>query len=123
MDFDEFEESEMIFSDYSSDHIIENKNISKLIKLKKRKCVNKKQRVRSLSIPINIPDQIMISKFEYDVDVVSFEPLDEIMKMPPHLIVEKRSNQEMARSFSPIKGKILCEVRNSILRMTGFLET
>ncbi|XP_057537553.1 protein S40-2-like [Amaranthus tricolor] len=122
MDFDEFEESEMIFSDYSSDQIIENKDMSKLIKSKKIKSVSKKQRVRSLSVPINIPDQI-ISTFEYDVDVVSFEPFDEIMKMPPHLIVEKRGNQEMARSFSPIKGKILCEVRNSILRMTGFLET
>ncbi|KMS96669.1 hypothetical protein BVRB_8g200900 [Beta vulgaris subsp. vulgaris] len=135
MDFDDFEESEVMFSDYSSDESVESyesENSDRTWKHYSQSNASKlmvKRRVSS-SVPVDIP---MINSFEYDMDVSSFEPFDddddddndddvEMMRLPPHLIVERRVNEEMARSFSPLKGKNLCEVRNSILRMTGFLE-
>uniref|UniRef100_A0A803MV99 Uncharacterized protein n=1 Tax=Chenopodium quinoa TaxID=63459 RepID=A0A803MV99_CHEQI len=113
MDFDEFEESEVMFSDYSSsDESVEtsdetesgddrrwkhyNQSNHPRMMLKSIKCHKKKPRISS-SMPVNIP---AMSSFRY----------------------ERRDNEEMARSFSPLKGKNLCEARNNILRMTGFLE-
>ncbi|XP_021724299.1 uncharacterized protein LOC110691654 [Chenopodium quinoa] len=140
--FDEFEESEVMFSDYSSsDESVEtsdetesgddrrwkhyyNQSNHPRMMLKSIKCHKKKPRISS-SMPVNIP---AMSSFRFGI-----EPLDEndkdnddeddlMRRLPPHLIVERRDNEEMARSFSPLKGKNLCEARNNILRMTGFLE-
>lgn len=53
---------------------------------------------------------------------------DESMKvMPPHLIVARRMNDRMVFSVftgngRTLKGRDLVFVRNSVLRMTGFLE-
>lgn len=46
---------------------------------------------------------------------------DDFMRemVPPHILVSKR----IAGEGRPLKGRRLSEVRNSILRMTGFLET
>ncbi|XP_021764236.1 uncharacterized protein LOC110728874 [Chenopodium quinoa] len=139
MDFDEFEESEVMFSDYSSsDESVEtsdetesgddrrwkhyNQSNHPRMMLKSIKCHKKKPRISS-SMPVNIP---AMSSFRYGIeqfDEDNDDDNDDLMRrLPPHLIVERRDNEEMARSFSPLKGKNLCEARNNILRMTGFLE-
>ncbi|KAK9714478.1 hypothetical protein RND81_06G097200 [Saponaria officinalis] len=146
MDFDEFQESDFIFSDYSSDQSVDSNdeddinqnrqhyynpssNGSRMTMLKKKKSIPMAQTRINSSAPINIP--IENKSFRYDVNVECSEPLDEdyfvdnedqCMRLPPHVIIERRVNEEMARSFSPLKGRNMCEVRNSILRMTGFLE-
>ncbi|XP_074270356.1 protein S40-2-like [Silene latifolia] len=156
MDFDEFQESDFMFSDYSSDQSTESSddndnnnnnnngrngpgykkssNGSSLIMLKSKKSIPKVQRQRrsiSSSLPINIPLGNNSFRYDDDDDVECSELFDEDYsddnedqwsRIPPHLIVERRFNGEMARSFSPLKGRNLCEVRNSILRLTGFLE-
>ncbi|XP_010916184.2 protein S40-3 [Elaeis guineensis] len=44
-------------------------------------------------------------------------------KIPPHIIVARRTDDKMAFSVcTGLKGRHLRHVRNSILRMTGFLE-
>lgn len=48
--------------------------------------------------------------------------------VPPHVIVGRRISEKMAssacaRSGRILKGRYLSEVRNSVLRMTGFLES
>lgn len=145
MDFDEFEESEVMFSDYSSDQSVESENNEgsckhcnqsdgywnndvMIMKMKRREgVIEKVPRIIGSSYPVNIPE---MNSFKYDDhdDVASYQPFDEcnndgqMMRMPPHLIVERRDSEEIARSFSPLRGKNLCDVRNSILRMTGFFE-
>ncbi|KAL2931085.1 Protein RST1 [Bienertia sinuspersici] len=136
----DFDESEVMFSDYSSDQSVESNesesedsnwkhdsqsNGSRMMIMNRRKGLKKKPRISS-SAPVNIPE---MSSFRYDMDVANYQPFDDrnddddqMMRLPPHLIIERRVNEEVARSFSPLKGKNLCQVRNSILRMTGFLE-
>lgn len=139
MDFVEFEESEIMFSDYSSDQSVESdeserddrmfkhNNIesdgSKMM-LKKRKSLKKMQKISS-SLPIHIPVSGNNS-LRYDSDVASFEPFDHVdfddeddvmMRLPPHLIVDRRrANRELARSF-PLKERNLYRIRNCILIM------
>ncbi|KAL9232225.1 hypothetical protein vseg_007358 [Gypsophila vaccaria] len=151
MDFDEFQESDMMFSDYSSDQSVESNheddnnivvgrndhkhyyNLTLGPKLKSRKNIPKAQRrvfIRS-SLPVNIPSSVDTSSRQDNDDVACFGLFDDnddddnddgVKRLPPHLIVERRVSGEMARSFSPLKGRNLCDVRDSILRMTGFLE-
>ncbi|XP_021764235.1 uncharacterized protein LOC110728873 [Chenopodium quinoa] len=137
--FDEFEESEVMFSYYSSsDESVETSDETESddrrwkhysqsnhprMMMKSMKSHRKIKPRISSSMPVNIP---AMSSIRYGI-----EPFDEdndgdnddlMRRLPPHLIVERRDNEEMARSFSPLKGKNLCEARNNILRMTGFLE-
>ncbi|KNA04612.1 hypothetical protein SOVF_198070 [Spinacia oleracea] len=139
MDFEDFEESEVMFSDYSSsDESVESSDETESDDLRRkhysqskhpRMMLNSfnsyklKQPIRiSSSMPVNIPP--LMSSLQYGIDPFDDDDDedDPMRRLPPHLIVEKRDNEEMARSFSPLKGKHLCEARNSILRMTGFLE-
>ena len=154
MDFQEFQESDLIFSsDYSWNQINGNENEGngihrhrhgqcKSLSLARNdeKKKEKQQRMISsspMSVPVNIPVGIGFCRYYSDMAVREpFDPStdedqddddddydDEIMgRLPPHLIVERRVSGEIARSFSPLKGRHLCHVRNSILRMTGFLE-
>ncbi|XP_073307239.1 protein S40-1-like [Primulina huaijiensis] len=72
------------------------------------------------SVPVNIPGNAW---FGYTVDG------DDGEMVPPHIIIGRRVAGKMM-SFSvctgngrTLKGRDLSEVRNSILRKTGFLET
>lgn len=153
MDFEEFQESDVIFSsDYSWDQINSSENGGngihrhrhgqwKSLSLPRNdnKKEEKQQRMISsspMSVPVNIP-AVGMGFCRYDIDVAAREPFDQtsdedqdddldeddIMgRLPPHLIVERRLSGEIARSFSPLKGRNLCQLRNSVLRMTGFLE-
>jgi hypothetical protein len=88
------------------------------------KKVKKKKQKQSSSVPVSIPNR----EFQLS-DSDDFEEDyggDDLV--PPHIIVERRIAGKMAFSVRTgngrtLKGRDLSEVRNSILRMTGFLET
>ena len=121
---EEFQESEVIFSDhehgckkyfnYQEMGVFSNNN----------KKVKKKKQKQSSSVPVSIPNR----EFQLS-DSDDFEEDyggDDLV--PPHIIVERRIAGKMAFSVRTgngrtLKGRDLSEVRNSILRMTGFLET
>ncbi|KAJ8450008.1 hypothetical protein Cgig2_029370 [Carnegiea gigantea] len=124
MDFEEFQESDILFSsDHSWNQISGGGNGQwKSLSLprndkKKKKMKQQQQRMINsspMSVPVNIP--VGMGSRRYDIDVAGGEPFDqssdedhddgddEIMdRMPPHLIVERRVSGEIARSFSPLK--------------------
>ncbi|GAA0149522.1 hypothetical protein Leryth_010981 [Lithospermum erythrorhizon] len=81
----------------------------------------KKNTTMALSIPVKIPDGKKWLEYDYGGGDGEF--------VPPHLIIRQRLAMEMV-GFSvcfgkgrTLKGRDLSEVRNSILRMTGFLES
>ncbi|KAL2924661.1 DNA polymerase [Bienertia sinuspersici] len=137
MDVYEFEESEVMFSlDYSSsDQSVESEDDHERVDevehkpnkgldgckmmLKRRKSLKKMRKVSS-SLPIHIPNNSL--RYDSD-DVESSGSLDEdqMMRLPPHLIVERRRfHKELARSF-PLKERNLYYVRNCIIRMNDGL--
>ncbi|XP_030480530.2 protein S40-1 [Cannabis sativa] len=147
---EEFEESEVIF--YEEDHhhqemfSINNNNINTnhlMMMRSKNKSKNKKgNKIRANSMPMNIPreeanlfrnindhlnheiwNNFDDDNYDYDYDYDENEEL-----VPPHVIVRRRlAGGKMAFSVCSgngrtLKGRDLSHVRNSILRMTGFLE-
>ncbi|XP_031256838.1 uncharacterized protein LOC116114835 [Pistacia vera] len=128
---EEFQESDIIFSDYDRRHedrnTINNSNSyfteqhgEGVVRNKKK---NKKVTSNSVPVNINIPDNIY-----HFVDTDEFEEEYEDGEItPPHVIVGRRIPGKMAFSVCTgngrtLKGRDLSRVRNSILRMTGFLE-
>lgn len=128
---EEFEESEVVFQenveDADSNEVCNfqlnsrdsrNNNLMKRKKLK----TNKKN-----SSPVNIPENVSRNSWlrcmDSDLDGEDGE------MVPPHVIVGRRvAGKMMALSVCTgngrtLKGRDLSEVRNSILRKTGFLET
>ncbi|XP_019168889.1 PREDICTED: uncharacterized protein LOC109164797 [Ipomoea nil] len=132
---EEFLESEIVFPESVNDNgyaVDEDRSFSG----DSRESRSKKQRRRTMmkttaaterreanSLPVNIPE----SWFRcVDVEPDFFGEDDEMV--PPHVITDRRIARKMM-SFSvctgygrTLKGRDLSEVRNSILRMTGFLE-
>lgn len=132
---EEFQESEVIFSDDNEDEIFHvssnkhgrrftksdsnNNNINNSTNYKKKKMVNN-------SVPVNIPvDAVFRYPDDEDDDLIG--GAGELV--PPHLVVGRRlAGGNMAYSVRTgtgrtLKGRDLSQVRNSILRLTGFLET
>ncbi|KAK7245606.1 hypothetical protein RIF29_40453 [Crotalaria pallida] len=81
----------------------------------------KKKKVVS-SLPVKIPERMMSCSEEDD------DEDREGMVVPPHVMVERRiSSEKMAHSVCigngrTLKGRDLSQVRNTVHRMTGFLE-
>lgn len=103
---EEFTESEIVFSDHS---------LHQEVKLGG----SQPQRV-VISKPVNIPDR-MVRRGDSSEE----EETEEMT--PPHEIVRRRLAAKMAFSVCTgngrtLKGRDLSQVRNSILRLTGFLE-
>ncbi|RZC45859.1 hypothetical protein C5167_038809 [Papaver somniferum] len=94
-------------------------------KLKK----NKKMTISS-SVPISIPASMSRrSSYAADSDYEDSDTDEQEKIVPPHVMVDRRINAENT-AFSvcsgtgrTLKGRDLSKVRNSILRMTGFLES
>ena len=90
-----------------------------------RKSKKKKKKKMASSLPMNIPESI----FQFvDSDDQLEEEWDDEEMVPPHVIVGRRIAGKTAFSVCTgngrtLKGRDLSQVRNSILRMTGFLET
>ncbi|KAI3466782.1 hypothetical protein Pfo_023445 [Paulownia fortunei] len=128
---EEFQESEVMFQEsvevedgtYEGCSFPLNSRESRNGKGKRRKLkANKKN-----SVPVNIPENVPRNTwFRYlDSDFGG----DDGELVPPHVIIGRRvAGKMMAFSLCSgngrtLKGRDLSEFRNSILRMTGFLET
>lgn len=119
---DEFQESDVVFADsfFTYQDVVVSSSKKKPSNKKKKKKPSSTRNCNSVPVDINIPDNI----FQY-VDNDEFEE-EEII--PPHVIVGRRVFAgKMAFSVCSgngrtLKGRDLSRVRNSILRMTGFLE-
>ncbi|KAL2475120.1 hypothetical protein Adt_35856 [Abeliophyllum distichum] len=131
---EEFQESEVIFqenADYEDGEdcnfpVHWNSRESRNIKCRRKKLKNKKN-----SVPVNIPENVSGNSWFGYLDSDFFdEDGDNGEIIPPHVIIGRRvAGKMMAFSVCAgingkrLKGRNLMEVRNSILRMTGFLET
>ncbi|CAL9241739.1 unnamed protein product [Arabidopsis halleri] len=108
---EEFQESDIIFSDQS--------------KIQKTKLFNtrndeKKGTRRQVTAEKTSPVKIPTNNFRYfKWDTTEEEEED---KTPPHVIMERRMKEQIAFSVCTLKGRDLSRHRNSVLRMTGFLE-
>lgn len=130
---EELQESEVVFSDYDdrNEEISNNNGFfteqhcgGRVVRNKNK---NKKQKkvtsASSLPININIPDNIYQTFVDRDDQYEEEnEGGRETTFTPPHVIVGRRIPGKMAFSVCTLKGRDLRRVRNSILRMTGFLE-
>ncbi|XP_057538182.1 protein S40-1-like [Amaranthus tricolor] len=130
-DFLEFEESEIVFSkDFSSS---DDQNTCNDSDTNSRTLIRRskmpKWKKESYSVPVNIPatnsNSSSPSSFRYD-DGIDFDGHfsdDEIV--PPHVIVDRRSMDfnTYEEKSSGNRRKKLIYVRNSILKLTGFLES
>ncbi|GMN43423.1 hypothetical protein TIFTF001_012627 [Ficus carica] len=134
---EEFQESQVIFSDDNNNN--NNKESTNLfdfqemivsLKPSSNSKMMKKNKMAANSVPVNIPDSMfrLADKRVHNRDW-SDEDEDEDELVPPHVIVGRRiAGGKMAYSVCTgngrtLKGRDLSQVRNSILRMTGFLET
>ncbi|CAL1410460.1 unnamed protein product [Linum trigynum] len=84
-------------------------------------------RAAAPSVPVDIPTNVFRfgDSDEYEEEE---EEEEEGLIIPPHVILARRVAGKMAFSVCTgngrtLKGRDLSQVRNSILRMTGFLET
>ncbi|KAG6583932.1 hypothetical protein SDJN02_18508, partial [Cucurbita argyrosperma subsp. argyrosperma] len=80
------------------------------------------KKVMASSLPVGIPERNRRRTTEEE------DEMDEEEMIPPHVVAERRMAGKMAFSVCTgngrtLKGRDLRRVRNSILRMTGFLET
>ncbi|KAK9714482.1 hypothetical protein RND81_06G097600 [Saponaria officinalis] len=124
----DFQESDIIFSDdLSSDqtNTIEYYSVS-MSNRHGNRVVKKKVQERSSSVPLNIPGSSSSSSspsssFRYEIDHFGddfYNENDEIV--PPHVIVDRRC---ASFNMNGKKRKNLIHFRNSILKLTGFLES
>ncbi|XP_022720950.1 uncharacterized protein LOC111278608 [Durio zibethinus] len=138
---EEFQESEVMFSDHSSnrcgthdedaavhdDGYFKNGRVSRDHN-KSRKNSGKKKRIVASSLPVSIPrHQGSPVHCGSEADDFEEEEDEQGEVVPPHVILGRRIAGKMAYSVCTgngrtLKGRDLSQVRNSILRMTGFLE-
>ncbi|CAN1150188.1 hypothetical protein LINPERPRIM_LOCUS18341 [Linum perenne] len=114
---EDLHESDIIFSDKSAYR--ETTSSPDQRSLKKRK----QKKTAANSPPVNIPKSNVFRFEEFDYEDDESEEL-----VPPHVILGRRLAGKMAFSVCTgngrtLKGRDLSQVRNSVLRMTGFLET
>lgn len=131
---EEFQESDVIFQEYDGSEDNPGYHFPGELLRKssqpKRKKLRSKKNTTPPSLPVNIPENVSwfhcVDSVLLGVDDDGGED-DEIE--PPHVIIGRRiAGKVMAFSVCTgngrtLKGRDLSEVRNSILRMTGFLET
>ncbi|KAK1375452.1 Senescence regulator [Heracleum sosnowskyi] len=128
----EFQECDILFEENGDeDHDDHLRNIRNSKKLKRKK--KKKENSRPVNIPGNasLPTtnsscyRTMDSKNLFEE---SYDDDAEVHITPPHVILGRRKNGKMAFSVCfgngrTLKGRDLSQVRNSVLRMTGFYES
>ncbi|XP_010549441.1 PREDICTED: uncharacterized protein LOC104820624 [Tarenaya hassleriana] len=134
---EEFDESEVIFSHNFSDHRHREEGNSPLVLLRGRSIGEDRRRSKtttktalSSSLPVKIPPENVFRRYPAAAEEFSDEENSnggggEIV--PPHVIVGRRIQGKMAFSVCTgngrtLKGRDLSRVRNSVLRLTGFLE-
>ncbi|KAK2982519.1 hypothetical protein RJ640_012764 [Escallonia rubra] len=131
---EEFQESEVIFAEIGQENHREkcnfqgNPNSRELWGGNNKKLKRKKSKKKKSSVPVNIPENGSESSWFQYGDHSDFFDDEEDERVPPHVILGRRISGKMAFSVCTgngrtLKGRDLSEVRNCILRMTGFLET
>ncbi|KAK7306425.1 hypothetical protein VNO77_44364 [Canavalia gladiata] len=115
---DEFSESEVVFSDqhHHPQHEVE---VELLVPPLKKDSLDK---TVANSLPVKIPERMLRRRGSGEEEKEAEEE-----KVPPHEILERRMDGKMAFSVCTgngrtLKGRDLSQVRNSILRLTGFIE-
>ncbi|KAE8673319.1 Pentatricopeptide repeat superfamily protein [Hibiscus syriacus] len=138
---EEFQEPEVVFSDNTSDFFATHRHqedddggayfdhpagfsVNSSVSTRKEKS---KKKVAASSLPVNIPRHHRGSVFGGDFEEEDEEDMEEGDMVPPHVILGRRIAGKAAFSVCTgngrtLKGRDLSRVRNSILRMTGFLE-
>ncbi|XP_057493038.1 protein S40-1-like [Actinidia eriantha] len=131
---EEFQESEVIFPENvpnqeDDSHDATEFNSPSHLNFRDSRNPRPKRRRKKNSIPVNIPKNVSGNLWFPCVDSDFFDHEDGGEIVPPHVIVGRRVFDEKV-AFSvctgngrTLKGRDLSQVRNSILRMTGFLET
>lgn len=120
---EEFEESEVVFQEINGEGGGDDSQPSSAGKRRKLKAGK-----RSSAAPVSIPENLPRNSWVRYVDHPDLDGGDGEM-VPPHVIVGRRvAGKMMAFSVCTgngrtLKGRDLSQVRNSILRLTGFLET
>ncbi|XP_054803600.1 protein S40-1-like [Prosopis cineraria] len=142
---DEFQESDVVFSDHYHRHaspdVVDDHdscysdNYRQVTvqppqqqwnsRNKSTKSRKSSRKIVANSLPVNIPESIFRCM---DREEQLEEEWEDEGMVPPHVIVGRRIAGKMAFSVCTgngrtLKGRDLSRVRNSILRMTGFLET
>lgn len=119
---EEFQESEVIFQENvvnGGADVVECRILRK----------GNPKRKKKKTIPVDIPEAYSGNPWVRCVELDFFEDSKDEELVPPHVIVGQRIFAgKMAFSVCSgngrtLKGRDLSQVRNSILRMTGFLET
>ncbi|CAL5346254.1 unnamed protein product [Camellia sinensis] len=133
---EEFQESDVIFPESflnSEDGDVEELGFSghlnsRVVRNENPKRKKKKKKKKKNSVPVNIPENVSGKNSWFQLESDFFEDDEEVI-VPPHVVVGRRIFAgKMAFSVCTgngrtLKGRDLSEVRNTILRMTGFLET
>ncbi|KAG8365582.1 hypothetical protein BUALT_Bualt18G0120400 [Buddleja alternifolia] len=126
---EELEESEVIFRESVEDEDGSYNEDRGSISISNSRSKNaKRQKTKADSVlPVSIPENVSRNSWlryvEAEVDG------DDGEMVPPHVIARRRLDGKMmaysvcSGNGRTLKGRDLSEVRNSILRMTGFLET
>ncbi|XP_021764192.1 uncharacterized protein LOC110728831 [Chenopodium quinoa] len=133
-DFFEFEESEIVFSDDSSSNQASNNNDrqsnSRSICVR-TSTISRWRKDEQSSVPVNIPGSPNSSSSssppspspQYEkVDFGGYFFEDDNEMVPPHVIVDRRSSGFDSYEKN-VRVKNMIHVRNSILKLTGFLES
>ncbi|MCL7028691.1 hypothetical protein MKW94_015664 [Papaver nudicaule] len=143
---EEFLESEVLWPDTEKEN--ENENKVKVLKKKNKisplpsssddyylqldRIPKKKKKMAAASVPLDIiPVKVAGNANIYKTKEDDDDGRKEEEMVPPHLMmIRKRSYLQNQMAFSlcsgngrTLKGRDLRQVRNSVLRMTGFLET
>ncbi|KAK8493068.1 hypothetical protein V6N13_078142 [Hibiscus sabdariffa] len=139
---EEFQESEVLFSDQTGNHYevaaaaavkdddgyLDNPEFTKTGRVSRNynsdKNTTAKKKTVACSLPVNIQRHHGGAVFHCGVE---FEEYDDGEMEPPHVVLARRIAGKMAFSVCTgngrtLKGRDLSQVRNSVLRMTGFLE-
>ncbi|KAL1225956.1 Protein S40-2 [Cardamine amara subsp. amara] len=104
---EEFQESDIIFSDQYS------KETKHCNTRNDEKSTRRRETAKETS-PVRIPTN--------NSRCTELDTTEEEDKTPPHVIIERRMKEQIQFSVCTLKGRDLSRHRNSVLRMTGFLE-
>ncbi|XP_047950814.1 uncharacterized protein LOC125196363 [Salvia hispanica] len=121
---EEFEESEVVFN--ATDEFAAAAAAAADFKLSSRSEKAKRKKIKT--VPMSIPEKVSWLRYS-DPDLEADCGGDGGEMVPPHVIVGRRvAGKMMAFSVCTgngrtLKGRDLSQVRNSVLRLTGFLET
>lgn len=127
---EEFEESEVIFDQESVDDEDHRNEVCDFRELQlsntaRRKKVKPKPINNNMknSAPVNIPENVSRNSWLRYMEYSDLDG-DEQEMVPPHVIVGRRMmvHSVCTGKGRTLKGRDLSQVRNSILKMTGFLE-